>query len=83
MHQHRGGGRAGATESWAASTAIASLDRATAAAHALREREPWPDTPGNVSGYAKRHPGVGCLFVNVCPAASYSPTPSPVQYHRR
>ena len=23
------------------------------------------------------------LFDNVCPAASYSPTPSPVQYHRR
>ncbi len=27
--------------------------------------------------------GLHPSFINVCPAASYSPTPSPVQYHRR
>ena len=37
-----------------------------------------------VAGRRKGHPGVGWpLSVNGCPAATYSPTQSPVQYHRR
>ncbi|GLY58810.1 hypothetical protein Ccel01_34120 [Cellulosimicrobium cellulans] len=42
--------------------------------------------PSAVWGYAdmpKAHPVWGGPSVKGCPAASYSPTPSPGQYHRR
>ena len=45
---------------------------------ASRDAEP---SAGNAKGPIPE--GGWGLFVNVCPAASYSPTPSPVQYHRR
>jgi hypothetical protein len=37
----------------------------------------------NVATQIKKGPPEGDPFLNNCPATSYSPTPSQVQYHRR
>ena len=43
----------------------------------------WPALAGSCVDMPKAHPVWGGPLVNGCPAATYSPTPSPGQYHRR
>ena len=65
----------------------------TAPALTANPTEAWHPmhTHGALCGWAflaaqqqeRAHRSTVSPFLNVCPAASYSPTPSPVQYHRR
>src|ERR1035437_5716440 len=73
----RGSPSRGRRAGWSSDTGLAPF-----VVIACRGRSRTPQSYGK----RERAP-TGCsrwwLFHNVCPAASYSPTPSPVQYHRR
>src|SRR6478735_12462623 len=63
---------------WDPAHGIAELPRGAGFVNAGRGRR-----QRNNPGKQKEPPPKGWLFLNGCPAASYSPTPWRVQYHRR